>query len=38
MKRGLTNRCSQPLAVPIPSFQMNSTLNPAAKLAVASGG
>jgi hypothetical protein len=34
----LTNRCSQPLAVLIFSFQMTSTLNSAAKLAPASGG
>ena len=38
MKRGLTKRCSQPLAVPMSSFHMTSTLNSAAKLALASGG
>jgi hypothetical protein len=35
---GLTNRCSQPLAVPMSSFQMTSILNSTAKLAAASGG
>ena len=34
----LTNRWSQPLAVLMISFQMTSTLNSAAKVAVASGG
>ena len=34
----LTNRCSQPLAVPMISFQMTSKLDSAAKLASASGG
>jgi hypothetical protein len=34
----LTNRCSQPLAVPMSSIQVTSTLNSAAKLAPASGG
>jgi hypothetical protein len=34
----LTNRSSQPLAVPVFSFHMPSTLNSAAKLAPASGG
>ena len=35
---GLTNRSSQPLAVPMSSFHMTSTLNSAAKLAPVSGG
>ena len=34
----LTNRSSQPLAVPMTSFQMSSTTNSAAKPAAASGG
>jgi hypothetical protein len=34
----LTKRSSQPLAVPMNSFHMTSTLNDAAKLAAASGG
>jgi len=34
----LTNRSSQPLAVPMTSFHMTSTLKFAAKLAFASGG
>jgi hypothetical protein len=34
----LTRRSSQPLAVPTSSFSMTSALNPAAKLAAASGG
>jgi hypothetical protein len=34
----LTNRSSQPLAVPMSSFHMTSTLNFAAEFAVASGG
>ena len=34
----LTNRSSRPLAVLISSFSMTSTLNSAAKLALASGG
>jgi hypothetical protein len=38
MKEGLTNRSSQPLAVPMSSFYMTSTLNSAAQLAPASGG
>jgi TRAP-type C4-dicarboxylate transport system permease small subunit len=33
----LTNRSSQPLAVPMSSFSMTSTVNPAAKLASVSG-
>jgi len=33
-----TNRSSQPLAVPMFSFHMTSTLNSAAKLVAASGG
>jgi hypothetical protein len=37
MKR-LTNRSSQPLAVPMSSFCMTSTLKWVAKLAPASGG
>jgi hypothetical protein len=37
-RSGLTKRCSQPLAVPMTSFHMTSTLNSAAKLAAASGG
>ena len=36
--RGLTNRCSQPLTVPMFSFQMTSALNSEAKLALVSGG
>jgi hypothetical protein len=35
---GLTKRSSQPLAVPMSSFHMASTLNSVAKLAAASGG
>jgi hypothetical protein len=35
---GLTNRSSRPLAVPMSSFQMTSTIKSAAKLDVASGG
>jgi len=38
MMPDLTNRSSQPLAVPMSSFEMTSTLNSAAKLASASGG
>jgi len=38
MNERLTNRCSQPLAVPMSSFHMISTVNSAAKLASASGG
>jgi hypothetical protein len=34
----LTNRSSQPLAVPMTSFQISSTLTSAAKLDAASGG
>jgi hypothetical protein len=34
----LTKRCSQPLAVLMFSFQMTSTLDSRAKLALASGG
>jgi hypothetical protein len=34
----LTNRSSQPLAVPMINFRVISTLNDAAKLAAASGG
>jgi hypothetical protein len=36
--RHLTNRSSQPLAVPIISFQMTSLLGSVAKLGLASGG
>ena len=35
---GLTRRCSQPPAVPVFSFSMTSTLNSAAKFALAGGG
>jgi len=35
---GLTIRFSQPLAVPMSSFQMTSTFNSVAKLVPASGG
>jgi hypothetical protein len=35
---GLTNRCSQPLAVPMSSFHMISTLTFATKLGAAGGG
>jgi hypothetical protein len=34
----LTKRSSQPLAVPMSSFHITSTLNDAAKLTAASGG
>jgi hypothetical protein len=34
----LTNRCSQPLAVPMSDFRMTSVLNSAAKLAPSTGG
>jgi len=37
-EKDLTNRCSQPLAVPMSSFSMTSTLNSAAELALVSGG
>jgi hypothetical protein len=37
-KQHLTNRSSQPLAVPMSSFSMTSMLNCAANLAAASGG
>jgi hypothetical protein len=37
-RQDLTNRSSQPLAVPIFSFPMTTTLNSAANLGFASGG
>jgi hypothetical protein len=37
-RQRLTNRWSQPLAVPMFSFHMTSTLELAAELALASGG
>jgi hypothetical protein len=38
MHKHLTNRSSQPLAVPMSSFHMTSTSKSAAQLALASGG